>query len=182
MKTVYRGCFVWNGELNIFGGGERTINSDNFKGGKITCVFGGSSIDMLSAKLAPGNNVIDVFTVFGGSKLIIPSDWDIKLDVVAIFGGFSDKRRNITTSSEGDSRLIIKGIASTDKSDLRLSDVQFCGINEKFYDIANADYTNLSDEEVIIDIKATMEDITDLETKEKEIDTKLNGFLKSLGF
>lgn len=98
-------------ELNIFGGGERVINSDNFQGGKITCVFGGSSIDLFNAQLAPGNNVIDVFTVFGGTKLIVPSDWDVKVDVIAIFGGFSDKRRNMTRSSESDRRLIIKGIA-----------------------------------------------------------------------
>ena len=50
-------------ELNIFGGGERTISSDNFKGGKFTAVFGGSTIDFLDAKLAPGTNVIDVFMV-----------------------------------------------------------------------------------------------------------------------
>lgn len=98
-------------ELNFFGGSERTINSDNFKGGKITSVFGGSSIDLLNAKLAPGNNVIDVFNIFGGSKLIVPGDWDVKVDVIAIFGGFSDKRRNMTTSSNVDRRLIIKGIA-----------------------------------------------------------------------
>ncbi len=98
-------------ELNVFGGGDKTINSDNFQGGKITSVFGGSSIDLLNAKLAPGNNVIDMFAVFGGSKLIVPSDWDVKLDVIAIFGGFSDKRRNMTTNSNKDRRLIIKGIA-----------------------------------------------------------------------
>ena len=38
-------------------------------------------------------------------------NWDVKIDVIAIFGGFSDKRRNMTTSSEGDRRLVIKGIA-----------------------------------------------------------------------
>ena len=98
-------------ELNIFGGGERTISSDNFKGGKFTAVFGGSTIDFLDAKLATGTNVIDVFMVFGGVKFVIPSHWDVKVDVVSIFGGFSDKRRNVSVKSDSESMLVIKGIA-----------------------------------------------------------------------
>ncbi|NOZ48333.1 MAG: cell wall-active antibiotics response protein [Chlorobi bacterium] len=98
-------------ELNVFSGSERTITSQNFKGGKITSVFGGSSFDLLNAKLAPGTNVIDVFTLFGGSKIIVPANWEIKVDVISIFGGFSDKRRNVINVTDSDQRLVIKGIA-----------------------------------------------------------------------
>jgi predicted membrane protein len=79
-------------EVAIFGGGEKIITSNKFKGGKITNIFGGSEINFLQAKLAPEPVYIDVFTLFGGSTLIVPSDWNVKVDMVSIFGGFGDKR------------------------------------------------------------------------------------------
>lgn len=79
-------------EVSIFGGGEKVVTSQNFKGGRITNIFAGSEINFLSAKLAPEPVYIDVFTLFGGTTLFIPAQWKVKVDMVAIFGGFSDKR------------------------------------------------------------------------------------------
>jgi len=99
-------------DMALFGGGDRVITSQNFKGGRITAMFGGSKINLLKANLAKGRNVIDIFTVFGGSKLIVPSDWDIKIEVTSIFGGFSDKRMVSKDDIRDPSRdLIIKGMA-----------------------------------------------------------------------
>jgi predicted membrane protein len=98
-------------EVNVFGGGDRTITSQNFMGGKILAVFGGSNFNLSRAKLAPGKNYIEVLAVFGGMKLIVPEDWKIRINAVSIFGGFSDKHRIMPSSSskESDSELIIKG-------------------------------------------------------------------------
>ena len=97
-------------DIAILGGGERLITSDNFKGGKITALFGGSKIDLTKANLAPGQNVIDVFCMFGGSTIIIPENWNVKVDVVAILGGFSDKRRiKADTAKDVGKEIIIKG-------------------------------------------------------------------------
>ncbi len=79
-------------ELCIFGGSERLITSKDFKGGKVTYIFGGSTINLTQSELAKGENLIDVFTMFGGGKFIVPRDWDVKVEVTSIFGGFSDKR------------------------------------------------------------------------------------------
>jgi hypothetical protein len=50
--------------------------------------------------------------VFGGCKLIVPADWEIKVEVNAVFGGFSDKRLNLPTITEKSGKiLIIKGVA-----------------------------------------------------------------------
>ncbi len=99
-------------DLNIFGGHDRKINSMSFRGGKITSAFGGGTYDLTSAQLAPGVNVLDQVTIFGGSKLIVPNDWDIKIEVVAIFGGFSDKRGKLPVqTSVSEKRLVIKGVA-----------------------------------------------------------------------
>jgi predicted membrane protein len=97
-------------EVNIFGGGDRTIVSQNFSGGKILAIFGGSNFNMSRAKLAPGQNVIDVMAVFGGMKLIVPEDWKIKINVISIFGGFSDKHTPVSNSNApSNNELIIKG-------------------------------------------------------------------------
>lgn len=99
-------------DVNIFGGHNRKINSINFRGGKITSAFGGGNYDLSSAQLAPGVNVLDQINIFGGSKLIVPNDWDIKIEVVAVFGGFSDKRGKLPVQTAvSDKKLIIKGVA-----------------------------------------------------------------------
>lgn len=89
-------------DIAIFGGGEKIITSNNFKGGKTTAIFGGSIINLSNAQLAEGRNEIEVFTLFGGNTFLIPEDWNVKIHVAAIFGGFSDKRhisRNVVTES-----------------------------------------------------------------------------------
>ncbi len=97
-------------DVSIFGGAENYVTSQNFKGGRITAFFGGSTYIMKDAKLAEGVNKIDIFTMFGGSKLIVPNDWNIKVEVVSIFGGYNDKRRTINTDINDNKELVIKGI------------------------------------------------------------------------
>ena len=99
-------------DINVFGGHNRKINSISFRGGKITSAFGGGTYDLTSAQLAPGINILDQVSIFGGSKLIVPNEWDIKIDVVAIFGGFNDKRGKLPIqTSVSEKRLVIKGVA-----------------------------------------------------------------------
>lgn len=79
-------------DVAILGGGVKQVQSKNFKGGSITAIFGGSEFNLREAQLSAEGCTIDVFTMFGGSKLIVPDTWEIKSDVVSIFGGFTDKR------------------------------------------------------------------------------------------
>lgn len=98
-------------DVSIFGGGSKFITSDNFKGGNITAVFGGSEINLKGCKLAEGTNVIDVLCVFGGTTLIVPQDWNIILNVTPIFGGFSNKLiKDPTATPDLNKTLIIKGL------------------------------------------------------------------------
>ena len=97
-------------DVAVFGGTDRVIGSQQFQGGKITNVFGGSKYDMSGARLAEGKNYIDITMVFGGSKFIVPEDWDIKTEVTAIFGGFSDKRIKSMVVKDSERVLIIRGI------------------------------------------------------------------------
>ncbi|MEJ2003518.1 MAG: DUF5668 domain-containing protein [Cyclobacteriaceae bacterium] len=97
-------------DFAVFGGRERTVNSQNFRGGKITAMFGGSEIDMRSADLAKGTNILDLFVMFGGTNIIVPPDWTVRVEVFSLLGGFGDKRYSeLKVIPDSDKVLIIKG-------------------------------------------------------------------------
>ncbi len=95
--------------VNIFGGGERRVLSQEFKGGKISCVFGGAELDMTKAKLAEGVNELEISCVFGGVSFIVPPDWNIIIDVTPVLGGFSDSRKGYSSTIDMSRTLVIKG-------------------------------------------------------------------------
>lgn len=97
-------------DVAIFGGGEKSFVSDNFQGGKVTAIFGGSEIDLSKCKLAPGDHVIDIFAAFGGTEIFIPNDWRLVIDILPIFGGYSEKGlRSSDEVLQKDRTLYIKG-------------------------------------------------------------------------
>jgi predicted membrane protein len=98
-------------ETAIFGGRNMSLVSDHFRGGKITSIFGGSKINLLYCKPVEGC-VIDVVTIFGGTKIYVPENWNVKTEVVSIFGGFEDKRGNSVISRVDQSKIVVfKGSA-----------------------------------------------------------------------
>ncbi len=96
-------------DVAVFGGSDRIIHSKNFQGGKITNIFGGSKYDMRQVELAQGNQHLEVVMIFGGSKFVVPEGWNMKIEVTAIFGGFSDKRVRSKPDSEKGT-LVIRGL------------------------------------------------------------------------
>jgi predicted membrane protein len=65
--------------------------SKSFRGGDITNIFGGTELDFTQADIN-GRVVIDITQVFGGTKIIVPSNWQVVVDMSAIFAGVDDKR------------------------------------------------------------------------------------------
>jgi predicted membrane protein len=106
-------------EVNIFGGSKQRYMSQNFKGGKITSIFGGSELDLTQSSLAEGTNVLELVCIFGGSSIIVPSDWHIRSEVVSILGGFADKRHVTASTSVKDRELVIKGVAILGGGDVK---------------------------------------------------------------
>ncbi len=70
--------------------------------------MGGAEINLMQADLQH-NIVLEVNNVFGGTKLIVPSNWDVKNEVSAVFGGIEDKRSINTSVPDQDKILILKG-------------------------------------------------------------------------
>jgi predicted membrane protein len=96
-------------EVAIFGGNISRIQSNNFKGGEVTSIFGGSEVNFTEAALAADGAVIEMTAIFGGVKLIVPRDWHIKIEVTSILGGFTDKRVSGGDKTDLSKTLLIKG-------------------------------------------------------------------------
>jgi len=99
-------------DVSIFGGGTKIISSDNFQGGSVTAIFGGSEINLINCKLAEGDNILDVLCVFGGTTIILPKEWNVVINVTSVLGGFSNKAiRNPSIVIDQSRTLHIKGLA-----------------------------------------------------------------------
>lgn len=106
-------------EITIFGGTKRRVANKEFKGGRLTTIFGGAEIDLTQALLSEGSHVLEITCIFGGSSLIVPSDWNIHVDVVSVFGAFEDKRTYIKKTDSTEGSLIIKGVALFGGGDIK---------------------------------------------------------------
>lgn len=104
----------------IFSGTKKKIISKDFRGGDITAIFGGHEMDFTQADMTTAAE-IDVTVIFGGAKLVVPANWNIKSDVVCIFGGIDDKRH------------IDKGLPDTGKTLILHGTVICGGIDIKSY-------------------------------------------------
>jgi hypothetical protein len=98
-------------ESAIFGGVERKVTTDDFRGGHVTALFGGVEIDLRGAGMRGDSAVVDVNSMFGGAVFKIPQNWIAVADVVAIFGGMSNKSLEPNADMAGVKRLYIKGAA-----------------------------------------------------------------------
>lgn len=102
--------FDYLNDSNIMGGGEVKVRSDQFKGGQTSAVFGGASYDMTGSTLAEGHHTLEVLAVFGGFTFIVPSDWEVQMEVTAIFGALVDKRKFVKPRDSGTNKILrVKG-------------------------------------------------------------------------
>ena len=92
----------------IFGNVRKVVVSKDFKGGDMMSIFGGNEIDLSQADIN-GRVVLDVTVILGGTKLILPSHWDVKSEMVAFFGGIEDKRQIPPGVNNPGKLLVLKG-------------------------------------------------------------------------
>ncbi len=73
-----------------FSGVEKTITSENYQGGRVTAIFGGTKLDLRSARIHDGAT-LEVFAAFGGIELFVPKNVKIVFSLTPLFGGGNDK-------------------------------------------------------------------------------------------
>ena len=94
---------------NILAGTDRRIDSQEFKGGDVSNILGGTKLDLLQAKLAPGDWLLTVSTVLGGVEILVPRDWRIEVYPTNMLGGVDDHTRQAPAAGGG--KLVIKASA-----------------------------------------------------------------------
>ena len=70
----------------VFDGIELKSRASDFKGGSMLAWFGGISVDLREAELAPGAR-LSLRTLFGGIAIDTPPSWRIESNVKAVAGG-----------------------------------------------------------------------------------------------
>lgn len=83
----------------IFGGADRDVTSQNFKGGDIMALFGGVDLDLRRVKISPEGCNLSLTALFGGVEVIVPPNWRISVSGTPIFGAIENK-----TSGTGDEK------------------------------------------------------------------------------
>jgi predicted membrane protein len=102
------------GELNVhavFGGVERKVTSDDFRGGHVSAMFGGIELNLRRAGMRGESAAIDISAVFGGVEIKVPANWIVVVEGSSIFGGFSDKSAQPAPDMPGVKRLFVRGSA-----------------------------------------------------------------------
>ena len=81
----------------ILGGIHKNILSKNFKGGDITIFMGGAELNLSQADIQ-GVASLDITQIMGGTKIIVPPNWEVRSNLTSVFGSVEDKRVNVSTT------------------------------------------------------------------------------------
>ncbi len=74
--------------------GRNIVNeSQQFGGGSVFAVFGGTEVDLRRARPVPEGAAMDVVVAFGGVDIIVPEGWRVEVKGIPLFGGWSNKTR-----------------------------------------------------------------------------------------
>lgn len=93
-----------------FGGHEVKSRSGAFKGGSLTALFGGVSLDLRDAQLDPSGAGIDTFVAFGGIDIAVPRGWRVNARGMPMFGGFEDNTQAAPDMSFDGPSLTVSGV------------------------------------------------------------------------
>ncbi|MCF7824131.1 MAG: cell wall-active antibiotics response protein [Candidatus Marinimicrobia bacterium] len=77
----------------IFGGVEKEVHSDNFKGANIMALFGAVELDLRQAKVVEPGVTIHATALFGGLEIMVPENWNVVITGSPIFGAIEDKTK-----------------------------------------------------------------------------------------
>ncbi|HXW56936.1 MAG TPA: DUF5668 domain-containing protein [Candidatus Cybelea sp.] len=98
--------------MAIFGAIKQRVTVKNFRGGRLTALFGGFEVDLTRADIEGQTAVIDASALMGGGEIRVPYSWAIEIQGLALLGGYTDETHQEISDSATAKRLIVKGIAA----------------------------------------------------------------------
>lgn len=93
---------------SIFGNAKKRVFTKNFLGGNLTNVFGSTEINFLQADIQQPV-ALDVFQLFGSTKIIVPPHWVVATSVSSILGENDDRRVILAYAVDQNKCLYITG-------------------------------------------------------------------------
>ena len=87
----------------IFSGIEHRVDSKNFAGGDISCMFAGIEIDLRQCELKNNGAILDLSVAFGEIVLRVPNHFILDVSGSPFLGGFENKTRQEVTA---DSKIL----------------------------------------------------------------------------
>jgi hypothetical protein len=84
---------------SIFGPLDFRSTAQAFRGGSLSCLYGGGILDLRGATLAPEGANLRVQAFNGGAQILIPASWRLEAKVMGL-GGVSDARPQIDRPSD----------------------------------------------------------------------------------
>ena len=96
----------------IFGGIKQRVTVKNFRGGRLTALFGGFQVDLTRADIDGQTAVIDASALMGGGEIRVPYNWIVEIRGIALLGAYTDETHQEVTDTATAKRLIVKGIAA----------------------------------------------------------------------
>jgi predicted membrane protein len=84
------------------------VRSRKFRGGSLTAVMAGVTVDLREAALSPEGATIHVQSALSGIDILIPRDWTVDCDVDAVYGGVDGERFTPAAGASGP-RLRVTG-------------------------------------------------------------------------
>jgi predicted membrane protein len=99
-------------DFAFMGGVHRVVESPDFRGGDATAVMGAIELDLRASKIAGPPAVLDVFALWGGIEITVPTDWKVDIQVVPILGGVENKARSVAPATGGPEQILtVRGTA-----------------------------------------------------------------------
>lgn len=95
----------------IFGGNDLVSRSAAFARGTLVALFGGVTLDLRQAQLAPEGAFVDATAAFGAVTILVPQGWHIAMSGLPIFGGYDDRTKADGPLPEGAPTLTVNAIA-----------------------------------------------------------------------
>ncbi|PRD57255.1 LiaF transmembrane domain-containing protein [Sphingobacterium gobiense] len=93
---------------SIFGYAKKIIFSKNFRGGTMTNLFGSTEINLLQADIQQPV-ALDVFQLFGSTKIIVPPHWIVATTASSILSENDDRRVILANVTDQNKCLYITG-------------------------------------------------------------------------
>ena len=84
-------------DFAFLGGGERIVRSPDFRGGEVTAIMGGFTIDLRGAGIVGDEAVLEIFALWGGVELKVPEEWIVSMRGMPILGAFSETQSGTST-------------------------------------------------------------------------------------